>query len=100
MSVIQDLEGAAEKVFHEAEAKIEDLDGQALAEARRLLADARTAESRIDGVVKSFEAEIVARAKQLAADLGPGVEAELVAALQAEAGKLLATLLALFGIGA
>jgi hypothetical protein len=100
MSLIQDAEGAAEKVFRAAEADAGDAERAAVAEARRLMAEALQAESRIDGAVKSFEAEIVARAKQLAADLGPEIEAELVTALQGEAGKLLATLLALFGIGA
>jgi hypothetical protein len=98
MSLIQALETEAEKVFHTAETEIENLDGQALAAARSLLAEAKTAESRISGVVNSFEAEITARLKQLITTDEPQFQLELEAVLKGEAAKLLATLLALFGI--
>ena len=98
MSIFTELDSAAEKVFHDVEHGVAEVDTDAMADARRLLAAARQAESRLPGLVRGYEAEIVARAKQVLADLPPGVRAELEQALQAECTKLLTSLLALFGV--
>jgi histidinol dehydrogenase len=90
MSLITDLETEAEKVFHEVEAKVEEFDGEALAEARRLLADAKTAESRVITFIGDYKAEIVAAAEKY----GP----EVVQLIIEELDKLLSQARGLFGV--
>jgi hypothetical protein len=82
MSLINDLEQAAEKVFREAEARAGELDAAALAEARKLLADAKVAESALVTTLGNYRAEMAA----LAEKYGP----EVVADVDAELAKLLA----------
>lgn len=89
MSLITDVEQAAETVFREAEAKIGEFDGAALAEARRLLADAKAAESSLVTLLGDYRAEVGA----LVAKYGP----EAVAAVDAGLARLLAQVEALFG---
>lgn len=91
MSLITDAEQAAERVFREAEAKVAALDGQALAEARRLLADAKAAESRLAALLGTYRAEI----GSLVGKYGPLV----VADVDAEMARLLAEAEALFRTG-
>jgi hypothetical protein len=91
VSLITDLEHAVEKAVGEAAAEVKVLDGQALAEVRRLLADAKSAEAKAATLVEGYKAEIAA----LAAKYGPLV----VADVEAELGKLLAEFKALFHLG-
>jgi hypothetical protein len=90
MSLITDVENAAEKVFHEVEVKVEEFDGQALAEARRLLAEAKTAEGQVLAVILADKAQVIA----LAEKYGP----ELVAAVEAILKDLLTQVQGLFGL--
>jgi phosphoglycolate phosphatase-like HAD superfamily hydrolase len=89
MSLVTSAEQAAEKVFREVEAKVEEFDGEALAEARRLLADAKAAESRLVVLLGNYRTEIGA----LVAKYGP----EVVTDVDAELAKLLAQVEGLFG---
>jgi hypothetical protein len=82
MSLITDVEQAAERVFREAEAKVADLDGQALAEARRLLAQAKTAETQVLAVVLADKAQLLVLAQQYGPELVAAVEAVLKDLLQ------------------
>jgi hypothetical protein len=90
MSLITDVEQAAEKVFHEVETGVEDFDGEALAEARRLLAEAKTAESQVLAVLLADRSQIVALVEQY----GP----EVVAAVEAVLRDLLGQVSGLFGL--
>lgn len=90
MSLITDAEQAAEKVFREVEAKVEDLDGEALAEARRLLAEAKGAEAQVLSVILTDRSQLIA----LAEKYGP----ELVAAVEAVLQDLLSRMQSLFGL--
>lgn len=89
MSLITDAEQAAEKVFHEVEAKVEEFDVSALAEARRLLAAAKAAESRLVTLAGNYRTEM----RALVQKYGPLV----VADVDAEMTRLLAQVEALFG---
>lgn len=91
MSLITDLEHAVEKAVTGVEAEVKVLDGQALAEVRRLMADAKSAEAKVATLVAGYKAEIAA----LAAKYGPLV----VADVEAELGKMLAEFKALFHLG-
>jgi hypothetical protein len=82
MSLITDVEQAAEKVFQEVEGKVAEFDGAALAEARRLIADAKAAESALVTTLGNYRAEMAA----LVEKYGP----EVVADVEAELAKLLA----------
>jgi phosphoglycolate phosphatase-like HAD superfamily hydrolase len=89
MSLITDAEQAAEKVFREVETKVGEFDAAALAEARRLLADAKMAESRLVTLVGNYRTE----ARALVQKYGPLV----VADVDAEMTRLLTQVEALFG---
>jgi cell division septum initiation protein DivIVA len=89
MSVISAAEAAAEKVFHAVETEVEKIDGEALAEARRLLAEGKAAEQKALELAGNYKAELEA----LAAKLEPEVKAEL----ETIASKLLAEITHLFG---
>lgn len=91
MSLITSAEQAVEKVFRDVEAGIADIDGAALAEARRLLADAKDAESRVAAVLDSYKAEIAAALLKY----GP----EAAAVIEAEFQKLLSVIQGLFHLG-
>jgi uncharacterized membrane protein YqiK len=90
MSLITDVEQAAEKVFHEVEAKVAEFDGQALAEARRLLADAKTAEQEVLALILTNKSQIIT----LVEKYGP----EVVAAVEAILKDLLSKVQGLFGL--
>lgn len=90
MSLITDAEQAAEKVFAELEAKVEEFDGHALAEARRLLTEARTAEQQVLSVLLTNRSQIVALLQQY----GP----EVVAAVEDILKGLLSEVQGLFGL--
>lgn len=92
MSLISTLEAEAEKVFHEVEAKVEEFDGAALAEARRLLADAKAAEQKVLSAILTDKSALIA----LAEKYGP----ELVTAVEGILKDLLANVQGLFGITA
>jgi hypothetical protein len=77
MSLITDVENAAEKVFHEVETKVEEFDGQALAEARRLLAEAKSAEVQVLAVILTDKSQIIALAEKYGPELVAAVEAVL-----------------------
>ncbi len=78
MSLITDVEQAAEKVFHEVEAKVEEFDGQALADARALLADAKAAEVQVLAVILTDKSQVIALIEQY----GPAVVAAVEAVLK------------------
>jgi hypothetical protein len=90
MSVIQDAEQAAEKVFHFVEDKVEEFDGAALAEARRLLADAKAAEGEVLDLAAQYKTQLIALAEQY----GP----EAVAALEQLGSKLITDIEAVLGV--
>jgi uncharacterized membrane protein YqiK len=90
MSLISDAEQAAEKVFHEVEAKVEEFDGQALAEARRLLAEAKAAEGQILSIVLTDRSQLITLAEQY----GP----EVVAAVERILADLLSQVRGVFGL--
>lgn len=90
MSLITDAEQAAEKVFRELEAKVGEFDAAALAEARRLLADARSAESQVLAVILTDRSRLIA----LAEKYGP----EVVAAVESILEDLLSRVRGLFGL--
>jgi hypothetical protein len=90
MSLITNVENAAEKVFHEVEVKVEEFDGQALAEARGLLAEAKTAEGQVLAIILADKSQIIA----LAEKYGP----ELVAAVERVLADLLTQMQSLFGL--
>jgi hypothetical protein len=90
MSLITDAEQAAEKVFREVEAKVAEFDGAALAEARRLLAEAKGAEAQILSVILTDRSQLIA----LAEKYGP----EFVAAVERVLEDLLAKVQGLFGL--
>jgi hypothetical protein len=90
MSLITDVEQAAEKVFHEVETKVEEFDGQALAEARRLLAEAKTAEGQVLAVILANKVQLIALVEQY----GP----EVVAAVEAILKDLLSQVSGLFSL--
>ena len=92
MSLISDVEHAAEKVFREVEAKVEEFDGEALAEARRLLAAAKAAENEILSVILTNRSQLIALAEQY----GPEVVAEVERIL----AGLLSQVQGLFGLTA
>jgi len=89
MSLVSDVEQAAEKVFREVEAKVEDFDEAALAEARRLLAEAKAAESSLVITFGNYRTEM----RALVQKYGPLV----VADVDAEMTRLLTQVEALFG---
>lgn len=74
MSLISNLETEAEKVFHEVEAGVEDFDGQALAEARRLLAEAKAAEAQVLSVILADKAQLIALAEKYGPEVVAAVE--------------------------
>lgn len=90
MSLITDAEQAAEKVFRAVEARVEEFDGQALAEARRLLAEARTAEDQVMAVILTNRSQLIA----LAEKYGP----EVVSAVEAILADLMTRVRGLFGL--
>jgi hypothetical protein len=90
MSLITDVENAAEKVFHEVETKVEEFDGQALAEARALLAEAKIAESQVLALILTNRSQLIA----LVEEYGP----EVVAAVEAILKDLLTQVQGLFGL--
>jgi hypothetical protein len=92
MSLISDVEHAAEKVFREVEVKVEEFDGEALAEARRLLAAAKAAENEILSVILTNRSQLIALAEQY----GPEVVAEVERIL----AGLLSQVQGLFGLTA
>lgn len=92
MSLITDAEAAAEKVFREVEARVEEFDGQALAEARRLLAEAKTAESQVLSIILADKSQLIALVRQY----GP----EVVAAVERVLADLLGQMQGLFGLTA
>jgi hypothetical protein len=77
MSLITDVENAAEKVFHEVETGLEDFDGEALAEARRLLAEAKSAEVQVLAVILADRSQLIALAEKYGPELVAAVEAVL-----------------------
>jgi hypothetical protein len=90
MSLISDVEHAAEKVFREVEVKVEEFDGEALAEARRLLAAAKAAENEILSVILTNRSQLIALAEQY----GP----EVVAAVERILADLLSQVRGVFGL--
>ena len=90
MSLNTEAEQAAAKVFRELEAKVGEFDAAALAEARRLLADARNAESQVLAVILTDRSRLIA----LAEKYGP----EVVAAVESILEDLLSRVRGLFGL--
>ncbi len=77
MSLITDLETEAEKVFRELEAKVSEFDGQALAEARRLFAEAKAAEVQALAALLADRLKLIALAEKYGPELVAAVEAVL-----------------------
>jgi hypothetical protein len=90
MSLITDAEQAAEKIFRDVEAGVKDIDGAALAEARRLLAEAKSAEAQVLAVIMADRSQLIALAERY----GP----EVVAAIEKVLGQLLGEMKSLFGL--
>lgn len=86
MSLLSNLEAKVEQVITAVENEVKVIDGQALAEIRTLLADARSAETKAVAEVEAYKVKLEA----LAAQLGPKV--------LAEAEALLAKVKSLFGL--
>lgn len=92
MSLITDAVDAAEKVFHDVEEGVEDVDGEALRVARALLADAKEAEQKVLALAAQYKAELLAIAGQVLQGDLPAIEAALIALGE----KILADLTGLF----
>lgn len=88
MSLITDVEQEVEKVLHGIEAGAAEVDGAALAEARRLLAEAKAAEEAAVTALGNYKAEIAAALEKY----GP----EAVQLAEAEIEKLLSVIKGLF----
>jgi hypothetical protein len=86
MSLLSDLETAVDKVASEVETKVKEFDAAAVAEARRLVAEAKSAEQQAILLAGNYKAELEA----LAVKYGP----ELVKLGE----RLLADVKALFGV--
>lgn len=91
MSLVNYVEQEVEKVFHDVETGVEDVDGAALAEARRLIALAKEAEAGAVAAVSEYKTEIAA----LLVKYGP----EAVQLAEAEFEKLLSVIEGLFHLG-
>ena len=92
MSVITSVENAVEQVFHEVETVVSEVDGAALAEARRLIAEAKAAEAKVLSIAETYKTEIAAAL----AKYGPEIVQEGITLAE----KLLSDLQGLFGVAA
>lgn len=92
MNLIDDAVAAAEKVFHDVETGVEDVDGEALRVARALLADAKEAEQKVLALAGQYKAELLALAERVLQGDLPSIEAALIALGE----KILADLTGLF----
>lgn len=95
MSLISKAEQVVEAVLADVEAGVKDIDGAALAEARRLLAAAKEAEQRVLALAEQYKGEIEAIAARVLQEDAPAIEAALVALGE----RLLADITGLFGAG-
>jgi len=92
VSVVTAVEAAVEKVFHEVETAVAEVDGEALKIARQVIADAKAAESRAVTLAEDCKTQIEA--------LVAHYEPEIAQAVISVAEKLLSDITALFGAAA
>lgn len=90
MSLITNVENAVEDVFRKAEEVVAEIDGAALAEARKLIADAKAAEAKVVSLAEDYKTEIEA--------LVAHYEPQIAQAVIGVAEKLLSDITALFGV--
>jgi hypothetical protein len=90
VSLMGDLKDVADKIADAAEAGLKDVDGQALAEVRRLGDEAVAAETQAAALVTGYKSVLV----ETLAKLGPEVSAQILP----DAEKLLGDVKALFGL--
>jgi hypothetical protein len=90
MSLVTALSSAVEKIITAVESGVKDVDGEALAEARRLIALAKDAESGVLSLVTQYKTDL----EDLIAKIP---DAELRQALTDLVTRLVADLTGLFG---
>ena len=77
MTLITELEQAVEEAAGAVEARAGEFYADAFAEVRRLLADLKTAESKLAAVLADDKAEILALAEKYGPEVAAFLEAEL-----------------------
>jgi hypothetical protein len=88
MSLAQKVESAVERVVSEVERGVADFDGQALHDAREVVADVKAAEAKASELAVKYKTEIEAVAQQ--------AEGQVAAALRALAEQLAGDFAGLF----
>jgi len=92
VSVVTAVEAAVEKVFHEVETAVAEVDGEALKIARQVIADAKAAEAKAVTLAEDYKTEIEA----LVAHYEPQIAQAVIGVME----KLLSEITALFGAAA